>query len=219
MKSNLYSTHFYFFGKAVDISFHILISISIMEINVYFFPPCCRRTSIIKKFVNFEGVLTIGVTSFNILMSFCTCCLIVFSEFFKGCDKDCFLIGIHVMSVIAPSCVPTKSVCVQLGERERERERENSLFVFLITLAKFRKTMGVPYENSRLLLIIFINCSRAAFDFLSEFYALDYFLLRLNFALTHLNFALIHKSQVPAAELKWRRFTTKIQMNSAPKLL
>ena len=49
------------------------------------------------------------------------------------------------------------------------------------------------------------------FDFLSDFYALDF----LHFACSKI----LSQSQFQAAELNWRQFNTKNQMISAPKLV
>ena len=59
------------------------------------------------------------------------------------------------------------------------------------------------YSNS-----FFANFLR--FGFLSDFYALDYFILR---ALSSFH------SQMSAVERKWRLFSTKRQAKSAPRLI
>ena len=49
------------------------------------------------------------------------------------------------------------------------------------------------------------------FDFLSDFYALDF----MRFAWSKI----LSQSEFEAAELNWRQFNTKSQMKSAPKLV
>ena len=55
------------------------------------------------------------------------------------------------------------------------------------------------------LLVFYAKILPDRLDFWNDFYALDFF------ALCDLNFS---HSQVPAAELEWRQFTTKIRMKS-----